>query len=269
MTTEKETIKPQLMKAVLTVKEKQVLTPHYIRIILEGEDLGIYAQANEGDNNKILIPLDKSAKLTLPDGPVKGGDAKLAMRTYTMRSLDLEKGEMAIDFVMHGETGPASTWAIHAEKGDELGVLMKVKTKPLFQSAAYYFIMGDHTALPVISVMLEKLPKDASGDVLIEVYSEDDVLDLVKPANVNVKWVCNNAPGDTSMLLPEFKRYDITKETDKFVFAAAEFNVIKEIQEVLRADDTLERKNWYAFSYWKHGVAEDASANDRRGLRNA
>ncbi|MGC8383232.1 siderophore-interacting protein [Pseudomonas aeruginosa] len=42
------------------------------------------------------------------------------MRTYTIRALRREAGEVDIDFVLHGETGPASRWAAHARPGERL-----------------------------------------------------------------------------------------------------------------------------------------------------
>lgn len=256
-----------LMKAVLTVKDKTYLSPHYIRITLEG-GVGIFKEANAGDNNKIVIPADKSVPLTLRDGPSAKGAASYDIRTYTMRSLDLEKDEMTIDFVAHGDEGPASHWAINAVKGDELGVLMKVKKKPLFKPAAHYTLLADHTALPVVSVMLEQLPKAAQGTAFIEVYSEEDVLTLEKPEGVSITWLVNAQPGVESELVKAFQGLYLTVHASQFVFAAAEFQAIKTIQEGLRAVDGLERSDWYAYSYWKHGKAENASAADRRELKN-
>lgn len=258
--------KTQIMKSVLTVKEKQYITPHYIRIILEGDDLSVYKNANVGDNNKIVIPLDKNKPLELPEGK-PNASSDYAVRTYTMRALDIEKGEMAVDFVMHGETGPASTWAIQAKNGDELGVLMKEKSKPLFVVSDYYFFIGDHTALPIISVMLEELPANAKGDVILEVFDEEDVIDLIKPEGITIKWLFNATPGIASELSSEFDKLNIASVNNKFVFTAAEYHSVQEIQQKLRAITNLDRKHWYAYSYWKNGVAEDASQHTRRALQ--
>ncbi len=46
-----------------------------------------------------------------------------AMRTYTIRHLRAEQGEVDIDFVLHGETGPASRWAIRSGVGEPIQIV--------------------------------------------------------------------------------------------------------------------------------------------------
>lgn len=259
--------RPKIMQAVLTVKEKIYLTPHYIHIVLEGNDVSLFAAARIGDNNKIIIP-QNDIPITLPDfGQVRGGGKgegiRPLIRTYTMRSLDLEKKLMTIDFVAHGENGPASKWAIHAEPGDKLGVLMKVKEKALFLPADWYLLAGDHTALPVISVMLESLPYNAKGKAIVEVYSSDDVLELKKPENLELIWKFNKQPGEISTLTEYFRNLNLPNIRSKFIFAAAESVAINEIQQILRNTADLQREEWQAYSYWKYGQSEDASSGGR------
>ena len=237
--------RPQIMRAILTVKEKIQLTPHYIRIVLEGPDMAVFAAARVGDNNKIMV----------------GG----SMRTYTCRSLDLEKGLMVIDFVSHGDNGPASRWAINAVPGDPLEVFMKVKEKQLFLPADWYLLTGDHTALPVISVMLESLPATAQGKAILEVYSQEDILDLKKPDGVEIEWVFNNEPGKKSALTSYFNHPDLPAQLSKFVFVAAEHAAVNEIQHLLRNITSLQRQEWQAYAYWKFGQAEETSSEERRG----
>ncbi|OXB17160.1 siderophore-interacting protein [Flavobacterium reichenbachii] len=254
--------KPKMMRAVLTVKEKTFLTPNYIRIILEGNDMAVFADARIGDNNKIIIPESK----TLSENSSE--EIRPLIRTYTMRDLDLEKGLMTIDFVSHGDTGPASKWAGSAKKGDELTVMMKVKIKPLFIPSDWYLLIGDHTALPVISVILESLPADAKGKAVLEVYSEDDILELKKPENIDLIWNFNNEPGKSSQLAASFDTNDFPFGS-KFIFAAAEYKTAGEIQDKLRNHPDLLRSQWQTYSYWKYGQAEDASAESRREQKNS
>ncbi|MEN2399078.1 siderophore-interacting protein [Flavobacterium sp. MC2016-06] len=255
--------KPVVMQAVLKVKTKTFLTPNYIRIILEGDDMAIFANARVGDNNKIIIPPNKEQEFTLADFTNRADGKRPLMRTYTMRDLDLEKGLMTIDFVAHGDTGPASKWANNAKAGDQLVVFMKVKTKPLFIPSDWYLLIGDHTALPVISVILESLPADAQGKAIIEVFSEADILKLKKPENIDLIWNFNTKPGEKSELADSFETTDFPSGS-KFIYAAAEYQTAEKIQQKLRNDENLSRNQWQTYSYWKYGQAEDASSDVRR-----
>lgn len=138
--------KGNVMQGMLTIKSKKYLSPHYVRIVLEGEEISNFKNAQVGDNNKIAFP----------DSKLSG---KENLRTYTLRALDLEAQEMTIDFVVHGDDGIASLWATDSKIGDRLQVFMKEKNKQLFKQADWTLLMGDHTAIPVISVILEQLPK--------------------------------------------------------------------------------------------------------------
>lgn len=262
-----------MMQGILTVKEKIFLTPHYIRVILEGPDVARFAEARVGDNNKIIVPDTPDSPIVLPEfGSGKGGrggsqgGSRPTVRTYTMRALDLNQGLMTIDFVAHGEEGPASAWAFRAVPGSQLGVLMKVKERPLFLSSDWFCLVGDHTALPVISVILESLPEYAVGKVLLEVYGPEDVLELQKPEGMEIVWSYNNAPGAKATLPALLREVELPHEHTKFVFVAAEYHSVREIQEQLRTNDYLLREEWQTFSYWKYGQAEDDSSEERREM---
>lgn len=256
----------EIMKGVLYVKRKLLISPHCIRIVLTGKDIANFENAKVGGNNKLVIPKEQDKLFNLEDLKQK---EKLKddfhIRTYTLRALDVKKEEMIIDFVAHGDEGPASFWAIHAKKGDAIGVMMKGKSKPLYTEANRYFLLGDHTALPVISVILETLPKEAKGEVFLEVFDESDMLDLKKPENVKINWIEDNHPGLRSSLVKTIKKIEF--QGGDFVFAACEHGFAKQIQSFLRSKTVLERKNWQVYAYWKYGVSEDASSAERKSIR--
>ena len=248
-----------IMQGLLAVKSKTFLTPHYIRIVLSGDDIGNFRYAQVGDNNKLLIPNEHT------DFSVEGrpeGD----IRTYTLRALDLAKGEMTVDFVAHGEEGPASNWAINAQVSDQLMVFMKQKNKQLFKPADWYCLVGDHTALPVISVILESLPEDAVGKVLLEVYSSEDVLELQKPVGVDIQWIYNDHPGEQTLLPDFFTQIEIPENGTRFLYSAAEFQSVRAIQDQIRSKEFISRDEWQSFSYWKYGVAESDPKNNKKEL---
>lgn len=254
-----------LMRAILKVKYREQLTPHYIRIILTGDDIRIFQRADVGDNNKIIIPKDKLLGIELPDMATRSlfDYPNQVVRTYTLRAFDAAKGEMAIDFVVHENPGPASEWAMNAKPGDELGVLMKAGRKKLMRPADEYFIFGDHSALPVISVLLEKMNPAAKGHVYLEVHGKEDVLAIHKPARMGITWLYNDYPGVTSGLPVAFDMIADQLNTASYIYAFAEHKVVNEIQDKLRKHGGIKRDNWQAYGYWKYGESEDRSMMER------
>lgn len=250
----------EIMKGVLVVKTKDFLTPHYIRVVLTGEDILNFELAKVGDNNKIVFPSGQAGLTTM------GGKPEGDVRTYTLRALDLESKEMTIDFVAHGDQGPASKWATSAQPGDQLIVFMKNKNKQIFKPADWTLLIGDHTALPVISVILEQLPKDAIGKAILEVYAEQDILNLEKPEGVQIEWLYNDKPGEEVLLPAKFDQVEIPATGSKFIFSAAEYQSVRQIQEAIRSNPAIDREEWQSFSYWKFGMAESESGTKRKEL---
>lgn len=248
------------VREVMTVTDKQTLTPHYIRIYLTGQPdtIANMATMTIGRNNKLLIPIDKTQLLDLDD------TANLTKRTYTHRGVDVEKQHIWIDFVAHGEDAPASSWVTHAQVGDQLGVLMQPKNKPLYPAADNFLLVGDATAIPVLGAILENLPDNVTGHCIIEVYGKKDEQDLLTPANMKITWLHNPHPMQGSQLAATVKSLTLpTAEQSRFAYVAGEFSSVKAIRHYLKKEQSWSKDELYAFSYWKAGIAEDKSANDR------
>ncbi|PWW17569.1 siderophore-interacting protein [Chryseobacterium sp. AG844] len=131
------------IRSVFTVKKKLFITPHLIRVIfdIDEKQAELLANVKSGSNNKIFIPTEENIIL---------------IRTYTNRKIDLEEKELSVDFVAHGDNGPASAWALKAKPGDLLEIGMKESSKPLVPNADFYLLAGDATALPVICAIAEQ-----------------------------------------------------------------------------------------------------------------
>lgn len=265
-------MKTRIIRNVLRLKKKEYITPHLIRVILEGDAVEEYKDCTPGNNNKIFIPPAGVREVHFPEYNEEleiwlHPEPHLvpSVRTYTHRAIDLEKKEMVIDFVHHGENGPASRWAIHAQPGDELGVAMKAVTKELVPRTGHYLLAGDATAIPVLSCILESLPAPASGVCVIEVHGPEDELRIRTAADIRFVWLHNPHPEKESKLAGTVKELELP-ERNRFAYIAAEYRTVKELREYLR-DKNWSKEEFYAFSYWKAGVAEDQSAQERRAER--
>ncbi|NIF06218.1 siderophore-interacting protein [Chryseobacterium sp. Tr-659] len=257
------------IQAELTVVRKEYITPHYIRIFLTGDEVSSIANTTIGVNNKILIPPKGVHKIHFPEFDYEKMEWKPqpeeirpSVRTYTHRGIDLEKNEIWIDFVAHGDEGPASAWAIESKEGDPLGVLMKDGKTELYGRAENYFLVADATGIPVLAAILEDLPATAKGTCIIEVHGKEDEQDLQTLADINFIWLHNKYPQQGSKLA-EVVKDQMLPEGSRSGYVAAEFSSVKEIRSYLRKEQHWKQEELYAYSYWKSGVAEDKSAMDR------
>ena len=77
------------------------------------------------------------------------------MRTYTVRSWDAGTGELAIDFVVHGDEGVAAPWALHAAVGrTRIYVTGPGGAYAPNPAADWHLFVGDDSALPAIAAAL-------------------------------------------------------------------------------------------------------------------
>jgi NADPH-dependent ferric siderophore reductase len=113
----------------VALKERRVLSPSLDRMVFTGADVA--RMKTEGPDQRIKVFFPCPARRCRRSPAVKTGpryralpdDQRPPMRTYTIRQLRAEQGEVDVDFVIHGETGPASRWAMHARPGDRVVLL--------------------------------------------------------------------------------------------------------------------------------------------------
>ena len=94
-----------------------------------------------------------------------------------------EQREVDIDMVAHDVQGPASAWIARAVVGDEVLILAPTTAHSGVSygidfvppaSTESLLLAGDETAAPAIAVILEQLPPEARGVVVLEMPHRDD-----------------------------------------------------------------------------------------------
>jgi len=262
---------PAIGRHVFHVTKKEFITPHYIRITLQGDGALDFEACTVGANNKIFIPPAGTKEILFPVFDESRGvwvnpsdDQKPLVRTYTHRGIDVGQRKIWIDFVNHGDNGPASSWALHAQEGDALGVAMKLRKAALYPPADWYFLIGDATAIPVIASILESLPADARGQCILEVPSPTDIQPEIAHPGFAVQWIFNAHPESGSLLYDTVLQVVIPEDKTPFAYVACEYSSVKSIRSYFREVLHWTNKELYAFSYWKAGIAEDQSAQERR-----
>ncbi len=265
--------KKTIDRGIFRLKNRTYITPHYIRITLEGPDVQKFSQTTIGVNNKIFLAPEGCDRVHLPEFDFEKGQwvpmdeaIRPSVRTYTHRGINLETNELYVDFVAHGDEGPASKWAIQAPIGAELGVAMGTEAAALYPKANRYVLVGDATAIPVLGAILEDLPAGVQAQAFIEVETKEDIQVLPTKASASIEWIINPTPGQSTELAEKAVTYiEAQGEMEsKFAYVAAEFSTVKIMRNFLRKEQNWTKDELYAYSYWKFGKAENVSEADRR-----
>jgi len=106
---------------LLSVGRVSYLTPNMIRVTFSGPELDGFPTGRDGGNCKIMLPEQGESRESFAAKLQSG--SPLARRTFTVRRYRADTQELDIDFVAHGDNGPASSWATHAKPGDFLGFM--------------------------------------------------------------------------------------------------------------------------------------------------
>ncbi|UVK87390.1 siderophore-interacting protein [Pseudomonas sp. B21-051] len=226
------------------------LTPRMRRITLGGPELAGFISLGTDDHVKLLFPqnAEQTAALeTMVLGAGKDNGPLPEMRDYTPRRYDLEKLELDIDFVLHGD-GPASTWAEQAQPGQFLhigGPRGSMIVPDIFDS---YLLIGDETALPAIARRLEGLASNRKALVVIEVENGAEQQVLESAAQVNVIWVLREGGQDN--LLTTVKQLQVPKG-NLYAWVATETKVSRQIRRVLLDEHGLNEQFVKAVGYWR------------------
>jgi NADPH-dependent ferric siderophore reductase len=200
------------------VAARRELGPHFVRLVLTGEDLDIFGTGRADQRIKLLLPNQDGswADLGLDDpGILAAGDwyqlwldapqeRRNPMRTYTVRDIDPEGRELTVDFAVHGavgDLGPGAAFAATAALGDELVVVGPDGRSPHSRlgidfhpgPARHLLLAGDETAVPAVCAILEGLGDDGARpwDVhaFLEVPETGDFLEVRLGEGIELTWL--------------------------------------------------------------------------------
>jgi NADPH-dependent ferric siderophore reductase len=185
------------------------------------------------------------------------------VRTYTVRSLDLEAGTFDVDFVLHGDHGVGSRWALNTRPGDVIGV--RGPTGRRLPEADWYLLVGDETALPIIGRTLESLPAKAKGIAFIEVADESEQQPLRYDADIELRWLHRDGaePGTTNLLIDAVRAVEMPPAGTRIhAVAGVEYAAFKAIRRYWRDELKLNKKDVLPVAYWRKGHAAGEAADD-------
>lgn len=280
------------------------LSPTFARITVTGPQLDRVRPTGRDQRIKLLFPLpDVGLEPVRMDDDwyttwrAQPDDRRNPMRTYTIRALRTDRRELDIDVVRHGPTGPAGAWIDAVTRGDELllyapnvgydGDTGGVDFDPP-AALSRVLLVGDETAVPAISSILESLPPGVVGHAIVEVPHAEDLAVLpthdgverrvvvrvgargqalaaavreVAPALVEpaaAVEALEDVDVDTGLLW-EVPRDEETSPRDARAYAwlAGEAAVIKTLRRYLVSELGWDRRAVAFMGYWREGRPED------------
>jgi NADPH-dependent ferric siderophore reductase len=224
------------------VAEQVVLvTPHMKRITIDGSCLSPFRDGLPGQWLKVFVP-----------GASNG-------RAYTVRRFDPVSKKLELDFVLHGDNGPASAWAARVEPGDTFKIS---GTHPrsgfvIEQEAAHYLLFGDETALPALAGILESFPANVRADAFIEVADASEEQTIDSAAAINLTWLHrNSAANGKGGRLMDIAGAIARSYQHTIIWIAAESFVVAALRRVAISEWGADRSRLHAAGYWKRGEAD-------------
>lgn len=255
--------KPSRAPRLLTVAHAYYLTPNMVRVTFSGPELDGFPMGREGANCKIMLPAPGQSREEFAR-QLDGEGPKPITRTYTVRHFHRDRAELEIDFVVHGDEGPASRWASRAKAGDFCGFAGPGPVKVTHFEADWYLLAADMSALPVAAATLEAMPADAKGVALFEVMSEADRQHLAVPPGIDVHWLLQPDPHVASQAQEQFIRGIDWPAGRVQTCIAGESGVIRSLRAFLHQEKALPRADTYISGYWKIGLVEDEHQKVKR-----
>ncbi len=244
---------PPRVRAV-EVSRVTKLSEHRTRVQFVG-DLADFSLAGPVGHIKVYFPHPHQngidfAALAMPRGS-RPPSAPIA-RTFTPRKFDSTAGTLDVDFFVHGE-GPASSFAQSALNGQQIAI--SGPSRPhLLQPNLWQLLVGDESAIPAIETILEALPADARGSVVLEINDLVDRPNLVAPEGVEVICVIHNPQlSHCAEMLATIKDLAIPAVPIQ-VFVAAESVGIRALRRELLSRD-LQIEQITTRGYWRFGEA--------------
>ncbi|MFE9957399.1 siderophore-interacting protein [Micromonospora sp. NPDC005299] len=243
-----------------------------VRVIFGGDDLGEFAGGGRDQSVSVFLPHPGQ---DAPVVPVEAGEdwyaawraldpgVRAVMRSYTIRAQRPELGELDIDFVRHGDTGPATRWAGRARPGDRvllLGPALPDERTVRFQpptGADAVLLVADETALPAVGGILDWLPAGTPVRAFVEVPTAGDIRALPCAARAEVTWLVRGATTPGSSLLADTLRGARLPGAAPYAWIAGEAGMVRAVRRHLVGERGLDRRRVTFAGYWRRGASEE------------
>ncbi|MEU4114802.1 siderophore-interacting protein [Kitasatospora sp. NPDC028055] len=250
------------------------ITPRTARVVFEAQALDDTVGGTPDQQLKLCFPRPGRREPALPaqqDDPMGWYQAYLAipeadrpvLRSFTLRRRHPGTRRIEIDFVLHGDTGPAAAWALRAAPGDRLGMVgpsaLYAPPVPFAQAAAaadWVLLAGDETALPAVATLLEALPEGVRAYAWIEVADRAERQELATRAELEVRWLHRDGAAPGALLASAF-RGGVLPAGRPFAWLGGEAGAVRALRRCLVEEYGVPKSDIDFTGYWRHRLTQD------------
>ncbi|WP_063130374.1 siderophore-interacting protein [Nocardia fusca] len=245
----------------------------FIRVTVGGPDLADFVPMGYDQWIRLFLPRERQTGLRLPTAAqntlwytqclAMSSDTRPLIRNYTVRGFRPagagffgEHAEIDVDFVAHGDSGPASAWAAQVRPGIPIGLLDEGIMYQAPPHASWSLLVGDESALPAIAGVLRSAPRDLCGAAYIEVPHRTDIQDLGEPTGVRVHWLPRADPRvRIGRPATEAVRAAALPDGPGYAFVAGEQQLVAGVRRHLVRDRGVPRSDIMFSGFWRLGQA--------------
>jgi NADPH-dependent ferric siderophore reductase len=255
----REAVQHPLVVRRAEVAAVRAVVPSIVRVTLAGAELTGFASLGPTDHVKVFFPDPATGELTAPtvgeDGIQRPTSGVVISRDYTPLGvhMDADGGTtLDLDFVLHGDEGPASAWAARVQVGSPLAVAGPRRSRMAPTDLGRLLVIADETALPATRRWLGLVPASVPVTALFDV-ADDSVEGYFEGGadRVDAEWLFReDGPGQLDDALRSLGPID----DDTFVFMAGEATTLIPLRRYLRHELGLPLEQVVASGYWKRGI---------------
>lgn len=230
------------------VKRVERLSPHMVNVTFTGPELAAFGWNGPAAHIKVIFANEPAT--------VPGESPRRLMRTYTPRRFDRAALELDVEFVIHGD-GPASAWASQAAVGQRLMIGGQGRNYVVDESADWFLLMGDDSALPALCTILDVLPASARALVYVEVIDRHEERKLATRANAAVTWLHRGEDSQSAgrLLEASLRTLEFPAGNGR-VYIACESGAMRRMRRHLLTERGFDREKIVTRGYWKLGETD-------------
>ncbi|MEV4280393.1 siderophore-interacting protein [Actinoplanes xinjiangensis] len=252
---------------LLEVTKSERISPNVVRVTFGGEGLDRFTPLGFDQWFRLFLPRPGQDTLKLPTRTsglwyaqylATAKQKRPFVRNYTVRAY--RPDGLDVDFVVHvdadGHSGPASTFAIGANPGDQAGLLDQGVGYNPRADHDWTLLVADETGLPAVAGICESLPDDATGVAIVELPSMDDRQDFRVPSGVDLRWVARERPGDVpgQLALATLRAAELPS-APVWAYLVGESALVTGGRRHLVEDRAVPKGHIDFIGYWRHGHA--------------